>query len=1585
MTTLPMEYKDSLHSKFKRGLPTVHNEDEEEEYTRYILEIYREKEYRDEWLLEAYCEDFESFTQGMFRALPTVVKRDLRDHLIEYGVNVPTGRGIKIAAALFQVLTEDFPVLKNEKTHKNGLSVKESDDSKGESKTKINDGECDVKTAVTKFDSGVLSSSQVSSKSSYAIANLVKTYSNEKQLKYSGAMSDDFEAKYRVFTERCEQYGVTEDSKVRVFSAMLTGYALEYYFSQVKGVVTDLDSMVGKVKKRFLTEERTICMTQEWDSISFSKYIADNPNCSKKDVLDKMVARLQKLQISLPKEYKSEVLLKNKLLSACADVEECRLARQKVSPTVEGVIADLHTSIATSKSFDKPSKFGDASALLTALITERKRFNRYKVKNKPGKNCYVCGKSGCWSTNHTTEERLSAFRKNKKYRAYIADSFLQEDKDGDDDETYSDADAFNVELDHYLEHLECNDQECEPMSNFTQADGMFLSELQDFATVHAISKELSIPRSRRYERGKFYGIAIDTCCSYKSVGSYEQYLAYCSYVGVNPKINSNGSRNVGFGLSNTTSRGIAVCKMPIGKMIIAIEVQIVDADIPILLSLADLDKHHLLFDNMENTLTHVPTGAFSKVRRIFGHPFVLWNPFTNCLFSKGELSRLHRRFGHPSTEKLHNLLKKIEPEKMNKDTRKILEEVVKFCKLCQFNSQKPRRFKFTLREDKIFNHTIYVDVVTIRKKNALHVVDEATRYQAARWLPTMSADDVWRSLRMCWIDVYLGPPDMVAHDAGKNFIARAFQMNTRFMNIRTKPIPVESPNSMSFVERYHTPLKRAFEIIRIELPDLSDEEILQYAVKSLNDSVGPEGLVPTLLVYGALPRLGFPTDKPAKGIYERAVAVKKASDEMSKYFAKRQYRDAMKNRNGPDVSEIHKAPIGSNVLVYRTKNNSWDGPFTLLNLDNETCTVQCRDGPKQFRTTVVKLYNENVNPKVGMRIQVYWPSMKQFYPGIISSYNDKSDKFTVNYDDGDIEQLDLSKENWHVINNPKEASTAYSTFNGNEFTHCKNEFTNDLHVYIRENKSIGGTMFRKSREKEILGLLDKGVFEPVPVTEAKGHRIFGSRFVDEIKNIGTTSAYPKSRLVVQGHNDKDHGYLTHAPTVQRSSQRLLLALTSILPDWNIYLRDITQAYTQSLSTLSRNIYVKPVTEFGLSKNTVLRVRRPLYGVPEAGLHWFNTYQPFHKEQLGMTVSSHDMCLLFTKNGPDCNEKGKPAAVTCLQTDDSLFLSNEEYRKLEEEKSTLFERKAVSKLGADAPLKFNGMIVKKLKDSITVHAAVSDRNLLNCITTSTVNKDDYVSQRARGAYIASICRPDLSYGFSVAAQYQNPDSTQARALNKVINRCKEFTTTGLRFVGLDESSLCVGVFIDAAFANNPDYSSQLGFITTLMDKNNTCNIVHYGSVKCKRVTRSALASELYAMVHGFDQSYVVKVTIDSFLGKCIPLNIYTDSKSLFDSLVTLNTTSEKRLLIDLSMLRESYERREIANVYWIPSEQNPADGLTKKGSCDALNNLVSTNNANITPNAWIERPTKKWKSTKFTMEDTESSITERKSSVALPNT
>ena len=60
----------------------------------------------------------------------------------------------------------------------------------------------------------------------------------------------------------------------------------------------------------------------------------------------------------------------------------------------------------------------------------------------------------------------------------------------------------------------------------------------------------------------------------------------------------------------------------------------------------------------------------------------------------------------------------------------------------------------------------------------------------------------------------------------------------------------------------------------------------------------------------------------------------------------------------------------------------------------------------------------------------------------------------------------------------------------------------------------------------------------------------------------------------------------------------------------------------------------------------------------------------------------------------------------------------------------------------------------------------------------------------------------------------------------------------------------------------------------------------------------------------------------------PTIIYTDSYSLYECLVKLGTIKEKRLMIDIIALRQSYERRELTEVQWINRQDNPADIMTK---------------------------------------------------------
>ena len=87
---------------------------------------------------------------------------------------------------------------------------------------------------------------------------------------------------------------------------------------------------------------------------------------------------------------------------------------------------------------------------------------------------------------------------------------------------------------------------------------------------------------------------------------------------------------------------------------------------------------------------------------------------------------------------------------------------------------------------------------------------------------------------------------------------------------------------------------------------------------------------------------------------------------------------------------------------------------------------------------------------------------------------------------------------------------------------------------------------------------------------------------------------------------------------------------------------------------------------------------------------------------------------------------------------------------------------------------------------------------------------------------------------------------------------------------------------------------------------------------------------------------------------IPIIVYIDSFLLYECLVKLRTTKEKRLIINIMAIRQSYERRELYKILWINGADNPADAMTKATPNRALETFVSTNEICVRVEGWVKR-------------------------------
>lgn len=433
------------------------------------------------------------------------------------------------------------------------------------------------------------------------------------------------------------------------------------------------------------------------------------------------------------------------------------------------------------------------------------------------------------------------------------------------------------------------------------------------------SKQTSNLNRHHYGSKRFLGACLDIDAQ-KTVCGLKQARAYCKTAKI-PLSLRRSSFSFKFGNSICNSMGTLEFRIPLRTDgYLPIFADIVDADVPLLLGLDYLDREKLLADNLSNKLVCIDDGWELPIIRRNGHMFIDWN-IRQILFTKFELYRMHRNFFHPSAKKLFNVIKKGFPEKCTPDVQKKLESISKDCLRCQEKSV-PHRFKVSLPNDEImFNGVIALDLMWLdvgkrRKAPILHIVDTQTHFQNAVFLKGESARDVWDAFIEAWSTVYVGYPQTLKSDHGKIFTSKSWKEWSSMAGINLEISGIESHNSAGIVERYHDPLRKIFNSIKSDYPQLDREIALRCAAKGINDTMGPEGLVPSYLVFGVIPTFpAMKTQLPSQK--DRMAAISAARIEMASISARLKIQYALRSRL-PPATEYLIEP-GDNVHVFREK------------------------------------------------------------------------------------------------------------------------------------------------------------------------------------------------------------------------------------------------------------------------------------------------------------------------------------------------------------------------------------------------------------------------------------------------------------------------------------------------------------------------------------------------------------------------------------------------------------------------------------------------------------------------------------------
>ena len=176
---------------------------------------------------------------------------------------------------------------------------------------------------------------------------------------------------------------------------------------------------------------------------------------------------------------------------------------------------------------------------------------------------------------------------------------------------------------------------------------------------------------------------------------------------------------------------------------------------------------------------------------------------------------------------------------------------------------------------------------------------------------------------------------------------------------------------------------------------------------------------------------------------------------------------------------------------------------------------------------------------------------------------------------------------------------------------------------------------------------------------------------------------------------------------------------------------------------------------------------------------------------------------------------------------------------------------------------------------------------------------------------------------------NENNDSVKIINKCIKRLKARNQV-IKFVPIDFTSARIICFADAAFANLHNGASQGGFIVFLECKNK-CIPLFWQSKKLRRVVKSTLSAETMALMGGSEHCFLLKSIIKEILNVDLLITVLTDSESLTDSLATSKTLEDKRLKVDICVVRDYLKKGEIHQVCWVPTDKQLADSLTKAGA------------------------------------------------------
>lgn len=432
-------------------------------------------------------------------------------------------------------------------------------------------------------------------------------------------------------------------------------------------------------------------------------------------------------------------------------------------------------------------------------------------------------------------------------------------------------------------------------------------------------------------------------------------------------------------------------------------------------------------------------------------------------------------------------------------------------------------------------------------------------------------------------------------------------------------------------------------------------------------------------------------------------------------------------------------------------------------------------------------------------------------------------------------------------------------------------------------------------------------------------------------------------MVARGFEEDTLELRNDSPTCSKEAVCLALSL-AVANGWNCHSMDVKAAYLLG-NEIGRVVHLRPPQEF--ADGRLWKLKKTVYGLCDAARHWYLRV----KSQLldfGAKMSLLDSALFSWR----CNDKVE--GVICIYVDDFLWAGTAEFMKhVIDRLSQVFligssESKALKYVGLNILSYEDGSITLdqfQYASTLTPVTVSRQRAAVKSGELSESERSEYRALVGQLNWITTHTRPDIAFDVCELSVACNQATVMdLLRLNKVIARVKT-DNVKLHMPKMEKLEDCyLECFSDASFANLPGSGSQGGFVIFLRGDGEQRCPIYWQSRKIRRVVKSTLSAEAMALLECAEMAvYLAKILHEISDCGSLKIRCYTDNKSLVNALHSCRSVEDKRLRIDIAVLRDMLEHGEIAEVAWVDSSAQLADCLTKKGaSTERLRAAVGLN-------------------------------------------